>query len=105
MRSGSIADAELLRVRRALPRGPVDDIRADSEARWMRVRRGDYTMLMNFAHAEQTVPGEGSRTIVLATHEGVALRPDGHVTLPPLAGVLVAGVRPDDAIPTGGGHA
>jgi maltooligosyltrehalose trehalohydrolase len=97
--------AELLRVRRALPRGPVDDIRADSEARWMRVRRGDYTMLMNFAHEEQTVPGEGSRQIVLATHDGVALRADGHVTLPPLAGALVAGVHPDDAVPTGGGRA
>lgn len=97
--------ADLLRVRRALPRGPVDDIRADPEARWMRVRRGDYTMLMNFADHEQVVPGEGARSLVLATHDGVALRPDGHLMLPALAGALVQGVHPDDSVPTGGGRA
>ncbi|HET6506534.1 MAG TPA: malto-oligosyltrehalose trehalohydrolase [Baekduia sp.] len=100
--------AKLLEARRALPRGPVDDVRADAQARWLRVRRGDYTLLMNFADVEQTLsnpPAPGSRRIVLATHDGVALRPDGHVTLPPLAGALVAGVRPDDSVATGGARA
>jgi maltooligosyltrehalose trehalohydrolase len=97
--------ADLLRVRRALPRGPVDDLRADHEARWMRVRRGDYTMLMNFSDQEQVVPAPGARQIVLATHDAVALRPDGHLALPPLAGALVAGVHPDDAVPSAGGQA
>ncbi|MCW2986356.1 MAG: hypothetical protein JWR63_3926, partial [Conexibacter sp.] len=33
------------------------------------------------------------------------LRADGAVALPPLAGALVEGVRPDDAVATAGGHA
>jgi maltooligosyltrehalose trehalohydrolase len=82
---------ELLRVRRALPRGHVDDVRAEPEARWMRVRRGDYTMLMNFSDQERIVPGLGARTITLATHDGVTLRPDGEVVLPPLSGALLEG--------------
>src|SRR3954452_22246514 len=95
--------ARLLRARRALPRGPVDDVRADQEAKWMRVRRGDYTLVMNFSDAEQVVPGDAARALVLATHEAVSLRPDGAVALPPLAGALVEGVRPEDAVPSGGG--
>jgi maltooligosyltrehalose trehalohydrolase len=95
--------AKLLRARRALPRGPVDDIRADGEARWLRVRRGDYTLIMNFSDSEQVVPGEGARSIALATHDAVSLRADGAIALPPLAGALVEGVHPDDAVATGGG--
>src|SRR3954452_9163587 len=93
----------LLRARRALPRGRVDDVRADAEAGWVRVRRGDYTLVMNFSDAEQVVPGDAARALVLATHEAVSLRPDGAVALPPLAGALVEGVRPEDAVPSGGG--
>jgi maltooligosyltrehalose trehalohydrolase len=83
---------KLLRARRALPRGPVDDVRADQDAGWVRVRRGEYTLVMNFASTEQVVPGEAARVIALATHDGVALRADGHVVLPPLAGALIQGV-------------
>ena len=93
----------LLRARRALPRGRVDDVRADPEAGWVRVRRGDYTLVMNFSDAEQVVPGEAARTLVLATHEAASLRADGAVALPPLAGALVEGVRDDDTVPSGGG--
>jgi maltooligosyltrehalose trehalohydrolase len=82
--------ARLLRARRRLPRGPVDDVRYDEQARWVRVRRGDFTLIMNFADAEQTVPA-GARTLVLATHDTTGLRPDGAVTLPPLSGALVEG--------------
>src|SRR3954453_10155125 len=95
--------ARLLRALRALPRGPVDDVRADQEAQWMRVRRVDYTLVMNFSDAEQVVPGDAARALVLATHEAVSLRADGAVALPPLAGALVEGVRPEDAVPSGGG--
>jgi maltooligosyltrehalose trehalohydrolase len=80
----------LLRARRLLPRGRVDDVRFDEQARWMRVRRGDFTMIMNFSHAEQVVPA-GARTLVLSTHDAARLRPDGAVTLPPLSGALVEG--------------
>jgi maltooligosyltrehalose trehalohydrolase len=95
--------ARLLRARRALPRGPVDDVRADAQARWVRVRRGDYTLVMNFSDAEQVVPGEAARSLVLATHDEARLRPDGTIALPALAGALLEGVRPDDAVPSGGG--
>ncbi|HEY6758168.1 MAG TPA: malto-oligosyltrehalose trehalohydrolase [Baekduia sp.] len=97
---------ELLRARRALPRGPVDDVRADAEAGWLRVRRGDYTLIMNFSDAELVVdPGGAARVLVLGTHDGVLLRADGHVVLPPLAGALIAGVPADDHVPSAGGVA
>jgi maltooligosyltrehalose trehalohydrolase len=96
--------AKLLRARRALPRGPVDDVRADADAGWLRVRRGDYTLMMNFSDSEVVVPGDGVRTIVLATHDAASLQVDGAVALPPLAGALVQGVHPTSAVPTAGGH-
>jgi maltooligosyltrehalose trehalohydrolase len=82
----------LLRARKALPRGPVDDVRADQDAGWVRVRRGDYSLVMNFSDGELVVPGDAARVIALATHDGVALRADGHVVLPPLSGALIEGV-------------
>ncbi|MDX6687428.1 MAG: maltooligosyltrehalose trehalohydrolase [Baekduia sp.] len=83
----------LLAARKTLPRGPVDDVVYDEAARWIRVRRGDHTMIMNFSDTEQVVPGAAARTLVLATHDTVALAPDGTVALPPLAGALVEGGR------------
>jgi maltooligosyltrehalose trehalohydrolase len=97
--------AKLLRARPALPRGPVDDVRADPDASWLRVRRGDYTLVMNFSDAEQAVPCAAARTLVLATHDAASLRADGHIVLPPLAGALVEGVPADDHVPSGGGVA
>jgi maltooligosyltrehalose trehalohydrolase len=83
----------LLAARKGLPRGPVDDVVYDEAARWIRVRRGDHTMIMNFSDTEQVVPGAAARRLVLATHDTVALAPDGTVALPPLAGALVEGGR------------
>jgi maltooligosyltrehalose trehalohydrolase len=77
----------LLRARRLLPRGPVDDVRADDAARWLRVQRGEYTLVMNFADAEQVVDA-GARRLVLATHDAARLHGDGSVLLPALAGAL-----------------
>jgi maltooligosyltrehalose trehalohydrolase len=96
----------LLAVRRALPRGPVDDVRADPDARWVRVRRGDYTMVMNFSDAEQVIArpaAEAARSIALATHADVRLRADGAIVLPALAGALLQGVGAGDTVPSGGG--
>jgi maltooligosyltrehalose trehalohydrolase len=78
----------LLRARRLLPRGPVDNVRSDEAARWLRVVRGKYELIMNFTEVEQTVEA-GAQRLVVATHEGVALRGGGAVVLPPLAGALV----------------
>ena len=50
--------ARLLRARRLLPRGPVDDVRFDEDARWLRVRRGDVQLVMNFADASRRSPVE-----------------------------------------------
>lgn len=78
----------LLAVRRELPRGPVDDVRFDEEARWLRVVRGDFTMIMNFADEPRTVATAGRR-LVLATHDQqTTIDPAGAVSLPPLAGAL-----------------
>src|SRR3954451_18785816 len=86
--------ANLLRVRRQLPRGPVDDVRFDEQARWLRIRRGDYQLMMNFSETDQVIPGT-ARTVVLATHDRADLRVDETVALPPLSGALVEGVRVD----------
>ena len=83
---------ELLRARRLLARGPVDDVRADENAGWLRVVRGQYELVMNFAKVEQAVD-VGAQGIVLATHQEVALRGDGAVTLPALSGALVEAPR------------
>ncbi|MCZ4492154.1 MAG: treZ [Conexibacter sp.] len=80
----------LLAARRRLPRGPVDHIDYDDAARWLRVRRGSSTMIMNFSEAEQTLAAD-ARELVLATHDAVDLRSDGAVALPPLSGALVEG--------------
>jgi maltooligosyltrehalose trehalohydrolase len=84
--------ADLLRARRLLPRGPVDDVGGDDAARWLRVQRGAYGLVMNFAEVEQAVE-VGAQRLVLATHDGVALHDDGKVVLPPLAGALVEAPR------------
>jgi maltooligosyltrehalose trehalohydrolase len=79
--------ATLLRGRRLLPRGPVDDVRADETTGWLRVQRGEYALVMNFGEVEQAV-AVGAQRVVVATHESVALRDDGAVVLPPLSGAL-----------------
>jgi maltooligosyltrehalose trehalohydrolase len=83
----------LLAARRVLPRGPVDDVRYDEDARWLRVRRGNHTMIMNFSHTDQVLAADATSTLVLATHAPAVLRADGTVVLPPLAGVLLEGSR------------
>jgi maltooligosyltrehalose trehalohydrolase len=83
---------DLLRARRLLPRGPVDDVRSDERARWLCVVRGQYELVMNFAEVEQTVAARAQR-LVLGTHPAVGVRPDGTVVLPPLSGALVEAPR------------
>jgi maltooligosyltrehalose trehalohydrolase len=83
---------KLLRARRLLPRGPVDDVCGDDAARWLRVQRGEYGLVMNFAEVEQAVEVDAAR-LVLVTHEGVVLQDDGTVVLPPLSGALVEAPR------------
>ncbi|MGA2319378.1 MAG: malto-oligosyltrehalose trehalohydrolase [Solirubrobacteraceae bacterium] len=78
--------AELLRVRGALPGGDAE-VSFDEAERWLRVRRGRWQLLCNFAQAEMLVPCAGAE-VLLATHPAVRAERDG-VRLPALAGALM----------------
>ena len=80
--------ARLLRARRELPPpGDADDISYDERAGWLAVRRGECTLLANFARNPVHVPRERTEEVLLATHE-LTLEP-GFVVLRPLSGALV----------------
>jgi maltooligosyltrehalose trehalohydrolase len=79
--------AELLRVRRELPRGDVNEVAHDEDARWLRVVRGPYRLVCNFAPEEADVPAPGAGEVVLSTHDA---RIEGDaVRLPALAAALM----------------
>jgi maltooligosyltrehalose trehalohydrolase len=78
----------LLEARRRLPQGDVDEIAFDEKAHWLRVRRGGYELLCNFAGHPSRVPCDGSE-VELATHGAPVVR-DGAVELEPYSGALVA---------------
>ena len=59
----------------------------DEEQGWLAVRRGEYTLLANFARTPVHVPRERTEEVVLATHEPT-LEP-GFIVLPALSGALV----------------
>jgi len=59
----------------------------DERAGWLAVRRGEYTLLANFARTPVHVPRERTEEVVLATR-APTLEP-GFVVLPALAGALV----------------
>ena len=67
-----------------LPPGDVDEVVFDERAGWLAVRRGECTLLANFARATVHVPRERTEEVLLATHEPT-LEP-GFVVLPPLSG-------------------
>jgi maltooligosyltrehalose trehalohydrolase len=79
--------AELLAVRRELPPGDADSIAWDEDALWLRVTRGAFELVCNFAGATAWVPCDGS-AVRLATHDGVRLA-DDRIELAPLAGALL----------------
>jgi maltooligosyltrehalose trehalohydrolase len=78
----------LLRARREfLPPGDVGEIAYDERAGWLAVRRGDCTLLANFARTPVHVPRERAEEVLLATHEPTV--EPGFVVLAPLSGALV----------------
>ena len=77
---------ELLAARSVLPHGDVDDVAFDEERRWLTVRRGPYTLAMNFAARAQEIPTTASE-VVVATHD-VKTTADA-LRLPARAGALV----------------
>jgi maltooligosyltrehalose trehalohydrolase len=79
----------LIKTRRELPPGDADAIEHDEEARWLRVRRGPFELLCNFADHPAAVPftaAEGA--VVLSTHDEPAVS-GGRVELEAFAGVLL----------------
>ena len=81
---------DLLRARRDLRvggAGSVDAVDYDERAGWLAVRRGEFTLLANFARIPVHVPRERAEEVVLATHS-LTLEP-GFVVLPALSGALV----------------
>ena len=74
-------------VRRELPHGDADAVDYDEHAGWLRVVRGEYTLVANFSGVRAHVPVEGTGEPVLTTHH-TTLEP-GYVVLPPRAGALL----------------
>jgi maltooligosyltrehalose trehalohydrolase len=91
-RSGDPALARLYRslieARRELPPGDADEIAFDEEARWLRVRRGDYELACNFCDRPARVPCSGA-VVRVATHSSEVVVVEGAVELPALSGALV----------------
>ena len=78
---------ELLEVRRELPLGDVDAISFDESERWLRVRRGRFELVCNFAAETRRLPCTAG-SIRLATDERATLA-DGRLELPALSGALI----------------
>src|SRR3954463_7090719 len=76
----------LLDARRELPKGDADAIEFDEDARWLRLRRGDFELVCNFAPDEAQVLVDGTE-VVVGSHSGRIQ--DGKITLEPLAGALL----------------
>ena len=88
----------LLTVRRELPPGDVDAIEFDEEERWLRVQRGDFELMCNFAAGRRRLPCEGTQVELWTRGAGDIAsasnprRPevrDGQVELEPCSGALV----------------
>jgi len=80
--------AQLLAARGELPPGDADEIAFDEHAGWLRVRRGEFELVANFARETVHVPLEGALAARICTHHAT-LEP-GYVVLPALSGALLA---------------
>jgi maltooligosyltrehalose trehalohydrolase len=78
---------ELLAARRNLPGGDAHEIEFDEPGRWLRVRRGPFEIVSNFAGEPRRVACAGGR-LVLATDEESCIK-DGYVAMAPLSGALI----------------
>ncbi len=79
--------ADLLRMRGELPGGDTDAIDYDEAERWLRVRRGAFEMICNFASERRRVPCQGT-SVVLCTHDSPDLT-GSEIELDALAGALI----------------
>ena len=79
--------SRLLAARRELPPGDADAIEFDEQARWLRIRRGRFEFVCNFARLVSRVPCRGT-SVVICTHAEPAIS-DGYVALPSMSGALI----------------
>ncbi|HEV3128381.1 MAG TPA: DUF3459 domain-containing protein, partial [Solirubrobacteraceae bacterium] len=77
--------SELLAVRRELPPGLPDAIEWDEDERWLKVRRGNFMLVMNFSDLELVLAGAGDR-LRLATSPTTA-----PTAVAPVSGALLEG--------------
>jgi maltooligosyltrehalose trehalohydrolase len=78
---------ELLALRRELPRGDLNRIELDERARWLRLARGPFELILNFGTDPLLLPCDGCR-IRIATDPTTTVN-DHHLHLAPLSGALV----------------
>jgi maltooligosyltrehalose trehalohydrolase len=79
---------DLLACRRRLGAHEAEAVAFDEEQRWLRVRRGDFELVCNFAAEVRHVPCAGI-AIELHTHAKAPTLADGRVELEPLSGALI----------------
>jgi maltooligosyltrehalose trehalohydrolase len=79
--------AELLSVRRELPAGEADEIAFDEQQRWLRMRRGAFELVCNFAAEPLGLPRSGGR-VRLSTSQETELEA-GQLRIAPLSGALL----------------
>jgi maltooligosyltrehalose trehalohydrolase len=78
--------ARLLAARRELGVAEAGRIEFDEHQGWLKVRRGEHVLLMNFSQRPVHVPVDAPLEVLLATHHATV--EPGHVVLPPLSGAL-----------------
>ncbi|MDQ6778123.1 MAG: malto-oligosyltrehalose trehalohydrolase [Actinomycetota bacterium] len=78
---------ELIAARRELPAGDADEIAFDEDARWLRVKRGEFELVCNFSQESARVPCQGSR-VRLSTQADPRVA-DGHVEVAAMSGALL----------------
>jgi maltooligosyltrehalose trehalohydrolase len=78
--------AELLKARVQLPSGDVGAIDFDRRAKWLRVKRGSFELVMNFSRQRRSLRCEGC--VQLATTQEIAVH-EGRIDLAPLSGALI----------------
>jgi maltooligosyltrehalose trehalohydrolase len=81
---------DLLAARRRLPRGDVDDVDYDEEARWLVVRRGPYGIACNFRSGPVQIPCRaGAIELTAGEQSPPAQLTDGFLSLPAMSGALI----------------
>jgi maltooligosyltrehalose trehalohydrolase len=84
--------SQLLALRGELAAGEADEISFDESERWLRVTRGAFELVANFADESRRLSAEGRR-IRLATSERTSLEPatggPADLVIAPLSGVLL----------------